>query len=82
MGGSLKEVDGRGGGPDNLCFFKQSTYFTDGPTNLHQEASGPKVSDCFLRGVHTSIKETYNHFVIFQRGLDPLSPSASPHGLI
>ena len=49
--GSRKFCNGAGGGPD---FFKSSTYFIEGRTDLHREAIGPDGSNCFSRGVRTS----------------------------
>ena len=52
-------VVGGGGGGGGV---KSSLYFTEDRTSLHQDAIGPLVSNCFSRGVHTSIsKETASH---------------------
>ena len=51
----------RGGGM--VVFFSQpATYFAEGRTNLPPEAIGPSGSNCFSRGVRTSVsKKTYSH---------------------
>ena len=43
-------------------FFYSTTYFIDSDTDLPLETIGPFGSNCFSRGVRTSIsKETYSH---------------------
>ena len=59
-----------------LKLFKSSLCFTVGCRDLPREAIGPKGSNCFSRGVHTSIsKKTYSN-LCFSRwvGLDPCPP--------
>ena len=44
------------GGPKKIL---SSKYFTEGCMDLPQEAIGPKGSNCFFRGVRTSISKEH-----------------------
>ena len=51
-------------------YFWLSTYFTEGRTDLTREAIGPNGSNCFSRGLRTSIyKGPYSYLWFSRRGL-------------
>ena len=50
---------GEMGSGKHFLIFESSTYFTEGRMDLPREAIGPEGSNCFSKGVQTSIsKET------------------------
>ena len=63
-----------GWGPDMgffcMCFLS-SAYFTEGPTDLPQEATGPKVSKFLTRRVRTNISKEHIATCDFPGGPDP-----------
>ena len=53
-----------------MCFLS-SAYFTEGPTDLPQEATGPKVSKFLTRRVRTNISKEHIATCDFPGGPDP-----------